>query len=76
MNKPMHVLNVPNLNRSRRADAGVDWALLVTGYSQDALAQFLQADLGSAERERKGAAGVLATMSRTDCALAERALGA
>lgn len=62
--------------RIRGADAGFDWALLVTGYSRDALAQLMQADLGSAELERHGATGVLAALYRMDYALTERELGA
>jgi len=62
--------------RIRGADAGFDWALFVTGYSEDALAQLMQADLGSAELERHGATDVLAALYRMDYALTEREVGA
>lgn len=65
-----------NEQRIRGADAGFDWALFVTGYSQDALAQLMQADLGSAALERHGATGVLAALYRMDYALTEREVGA
>ena len=61
--------------RIRGADAGLDWALFVTGYSKDALAQLMQADLGSAELERHGATSVLAALYRLDYALIEREVG-
>ncbi len=65
-----------NEQRIRGADSGFDWALFVTGYSQDALAQLMQADLGSAELERHGATGILAAMYRMDYALTDREVGA
>ena len=65
-----------NEQRIRGADAGFDWALLVTGYSQDALAQLMQAGLRSAKLERHGATGVLAALYRMDYALTEREAGA
>ena len=67
---------ITNEQRIRGADAGFDWALFVTGYSQDALAQLMQADLGSAELERHGATGVLAALYRMDYALTGREVGA
>lgn len=65
-----------NEQRIRGADAGFDWALFVTGYSQDALAQLMQAELASARLEQHGAAGILAAMYRMDYALTEREAGA
>jgi hypothetical protein len=65
-----------NEQRIRGADAGFDWALFVTGYSEDALAQLMQADLGRAELERHGAAGILAALYRMDYALTGREIGA
>lgn len=65
-----------NEQRIRGADADFDWALFVTGYSQDALAQLMRADLGGAELERHGATGVLAALYRMDYALTEREAGA
>ena len=47
-----------NEQRIRGADAGVDWALLLTGYSEEALAGLMHAELGNAQLERHGAAGV------------------
>jgi hypothetical protein len=55
-----------NEQHIRGADAGVDWALLVTGYNQDALARLMQADLGDAQLGKHGAAGVLAAMYRIE----------
>jgi hypothetical protein len=40
--------------RIRGADAGVDWVLLVTGYSDDNVAGLAQADLSRTELERHG----------------------
>ena len=65
-----------NEQRIRGADAGFDWALFVTGYSADALAQLMQAGLGKAELQRHGAAGVLAAIYRMDYALTNREVGA
>jgi hypothetical protein len=61
-----------NEQRIRGADAGFDWALLVTGYSQDALASLMQADLGDAQLERHGATGVLGAMYRTEYSMMQR----
>jgi hypothetical protein len=55
-----------NEQRIRGADAGVDWAVLATGYSQDALASLMQADLGPAQLEMHGATGVLGAMYRME----------
>jgi hypothetical protein len=60
----------------RGADADFDWALFVTGYSEDALAQLMQAELAHVQLERHGATGVLAAMYRMDYALTEREVGA
>jgi hypothetical protein len=65
-----------NEQRIRGADAGFDWAVFVTGYSEDAMAQLMQADLGSAGIERHGATGALAAMYRMDYALTDREVGA
>ncbi len=65
-----------NEQRIRGADAGFDWALFVTGYSENAVAQLLQADLVDAKLEQHGAAGVLAAIYRMDYALTEREVGA
>ncbi len=65
-----------NEQRIRGADAGFDWAVFVTGYSEDAIAQLMQAGLGSARLEQHGAAGLVAALYRMDYALTEREAGA
>jgi hypothetical protein len=65
-----------NEQRIRGADAGVDWALLVTGYSQDALASLMQADLGNAQLEKHGATGVLGAVYRMDYSIIQWEVGA
>jgi hypothetical protein len=65
-----------NEQRIRGADAGFDWAVLVTGYRQEALASLVQADLGSAQLEKLGAAEILAAMYRMEYSLTQRELGA
>jgi len=65
-----------NEQRIRGADAGVDWALLVTGYSQDALATLMQADLGNAQLEKHGAMGVLGAMYRNEYSIIQREVDA
>ena len=47
-----------NEQRIRGADAGVDWAILVTGYRQDALAELSSADLGAERLAEHGATDV------------------
>lgn len=64
-----------NEQRIRGADAGIDWALLVTGYEQDAVDVLAQADLSAAEFARRGAANVLDTAYRMHFALAAREVG-
>ncbi len=65
-----------NEQRIRGADAGVDWVLLVTGYSQDALEGLAQADLGNAQLERHGATGVLGAMYRMEYSVIQREIHA
>jgi hypothetical protein len=65
-----------NEQRIRGTDAGVDRALLVTGYSQDALASLMQADLGDAQLERQGATRVLSAMYRMDYSMIQREVDA
>ena len=55
-----------NEQRMRGADANVDWALLVTGYSEDALEALGRADLASAQLEQHGATAVGSGLYRTD----------
>jgi len=45
--------------RIRGVDSGVDWALLATGYRQDALSRLEQAELGAGELEGHGASSVV-----------------
>jgi len=65
-----------NEQRIRGADAGVDWALLITGYSQDALASLMQADLGNAQLETHGATEVRGAMYRMEYSIIEREVDA
>jgi hypothetical protein len=58
-----------NEQRIRGADAGVDWAVFVTGYSQDALASLMLAELGAAHLELHCATGVLDALYRMDYSL-------
>jgi hypothetical protein len=53
----------------RGADAAVDWAVLVTGYSQDALSRLAHAELGPARLELCGATGVSDAMYNMDYSL-------
>ena len=61
-----------NEQRIRGADADYAWAIFVTGYSEDAMVQLMQAGLGNAELERHGATGVRAASYRMDYALTAR----
>ena len=61
-----------NEQRIRGADAGVDWALLVTGYSQESVANLMQADLSNVQLEQHGATGVVGAMYRMEYTLTER----
>ena len=55
--------------RIRGTDAGIDWALLVTGYREDALAGLAAHGIEVAALERRGAAGVVDATYRLDYAL-------
>ena len=44
--------------RIRGADAGVDWALFITGYRDDAVAGLAQADLSRVELEKHGGTAI------------------
>jgi len=65
-----------NEQRLRGADAGVDWALLVTGYSEEALASLAHTGLGYAQLENHGATGVHAATYRMDYSIIRRELDA
>jgi hypothetical protein len=55
--------------RIRGSDAGVDWALLITGYSQEALHDTAQAELSGDQFEEHGATEVVNALYRTDSSL-------
>jgi hypothetical protein len=65
-----------NEQRIRGTDASVDWALLVTGYSQDELTRLEQADLCAGELEAHGATRVHCGMYRMEYTLTEREVDA
>jgi len=65
-----------NEQRIRGHDAGIDWAILVTGYDQDSLANVMRSDLGNAQLEKHGATGVFAAMYRMDYSVAGQEFGA
>jgi hypothetical protein len=65
-----------NEQRLRGADAGVDWALLVTGYSEEVLASLAHADLGTAQLEKHGATGVLVATYRMEYSIIRQELDA
>ena len=48
--------------RIRGVDSGVDWALLATGYRQDALSHVEQAELSAGELARRGATSVASAL--------------
>jgi hypothetical protein len=58
--------------RIRGADASVDWALFVTGYSQDALEAPVHAELGHAPMREHGAIGVRDAVYGMEYSLTDR----
>ena len=62
--------------RIRGADADLDWALLLTGYSEDAFLTLLQIDLSSSELQRHGALQVVDAMYQLQYSLTNRELDA
>lgn len=58
--------------RIRGADAGFDWALFVTGYSDVALTGLVQADLSRIRLEEHGGTGVSIGMYRVQYVLTDR----
>jgi hypothetical protein len=64
-----------NEQRIRGADAGVDRVVFVTGYSADALAGLMQADLGADVLERHGAEAVTAGLYAMHATLTDREVG-
>ena len=67
---------VTNEQRIRGVDAVLDWALLLTGYSEDALARLLHADLGNGQLAQHGAQGVLDAMYRMEYLVTHREVSA
>lgn len=65
-----------NEQRIRGTDAGFDWALLLTGYEQDALANLMQSDFGKTRFEAHGAAGAIDAVYRMDYSVTDREIGA
>lgn len=61
-----------NEQRIRGADAGVDWAVLVTGYSADAVADLAQSALGRAAFEAHGARVAADAVYRMEYTLTDR----
>jgi len=64
-----------NERRIRGADAGIDWALLVTGYDQGEVSALAQGELGNARLEEFGATGVLSALHRADYSLTGLEIG-
>jgi hypothetical protein len=56
----------------RGADAGVDWVLFVTGYSEDALSRLMHGDLSRTEIEEHGGTAVSEAMYRMQYMLTDR----
>ena len=65
-----------NEQRIRGADAGIDWALFVTGYGQDALTNLAHGDLATGQLVERGATRVLEAMYRMDYLLTDRDVNA
>jgi hypothetical protein len=64
--------DMTNEQRIRGADAGVDWALLVTGYDEDALATLMHADLSPTRFGERGSKTISGTMYRMQYMLTDR----
>jgi hypothetical protein len=60
----------------RGADAPVDWAVLVIGYRQDALAELVQHALGTAQLQERGANGIVHAIYRMDYSLSRHEVAA
>lgn len=59
-----------NEQRIRGADAGVDWAIIVTGYNENSLTELANGDLGASRLAGHGAADVQVATYRIDYSLA------
>lgn len=64
--------DMTNEQRIRGADAGVDWALLVTGYDEDALTTLMHADLSPTRFGERGSKTISGTMYRMHYMLTDR----
>jgi hypothetical protein len=64
-----------NEQRIRGGDAGLHLALLVTGYSEQALADLSAGALSPAALQAHGAAGIVGGLYRTHCTLSAQDLG-
>ena len=58
-----------NEQRMRGTDAGIDWAVLITGYSEQALTHLADADLNHAHLTRRGATNVTSAVYAMDYSL-------
>lgn len=58
-----------NEQRMRGTDAGIDWAVLITGYSEQALTHLADADLDHAHLTRRGATNVTSAVYAMDYSL-------
>ena len=65
-----------NEQRIRGVDAGIDWALVVTGYREDALAEVMHRELGPEQLREHGAIDVLGATYRLDYVLTHREIDA
>jgi hypothetical protein len=65
-----------NEQRIRGDDAGIDWALLVTGYSQGALEDVARIELASDRLTDHGATRVASALYRSDYTLSAREIDA
>jgi hypothetical protein len=61
--------------RIRGADAGVDWAILATGYLQDVVSDLARSELGEAELEKHGAADVSSATYQAGHGLSAQEIG-
>ncbi|MBU0589123.1 MAG: hypothetical protein KJ852_16255 [Gammaproteobacteria bacterium] len=64
--------SMTNEQRIRGADAGVDWALVLTAFRQQDLERLVQTDLNRQALEQQGATDVVEGLYRLDYALTER----
>ena len=59
-----------NEQRIRGADGGIDWALLITGYSEQALGRLADDHLNDVQWASRGARNVTSPVYRMDYSLA------